>query len=448
MAVKKLAALLLSAVLLLSASGCAPDAPPDRPVTLEELKPTGELNLFVSGDINVASLAAELFRERYPDVEVNIERAESQEYNEKLAAAIMAGEGPDVIEGGPWLFPDIYKVADAGTFADLTQLMAGDPEFRREEYVESVLDAGVIRGKQVLLPTDYSYNLFISEAGVLEKLGLSELAEERDYASFWEKMVDAVPLLKQSPNFETLAGIYNSNFLLYHSGLKLIDRETGELLPDREGLRAVSELCRKLVYEEQALPPVQIGTFFTDSDLYNGLRDGACAMTSSFSYGVDSFFFSFYGFVKALGTPVVIPSPSLYEGTSAQVTGYLGINANSPNQLNAWNFMKIYMSDEVRGQHTAPMSPRKSTQRKFIDERGVARLGVSAYLDLGIEAVISDEEFDGVLHLFQSVGHCEFVETALWEIYQEQMKPYFEGAGEYDACVEALETQLKIYLSE
>lgn len=71
---------------------------------------------------------------------------------------MMAGNGPDIIlfDHVSSRYLDIYKTQDAGTLADLTELMEGDEEFERSLYFERVLDAAKRNGKQYVIPLQFT----------------------------------------------------------------------------------------------------------------------------------------------------------------------------------------------------------------------------------------------------------------------------------------------------
>lgn len=142
---------------------------------------------------DVLNAAVTRYRQNYPEVEVKVERVPYSEnddgdeaYYQKLATEVMAGKGPDVfwIELG---YMDVYKMMDAGAFADLRDHMDGDPSFRREDYQQVVLDGGIYKGHQYIMPLDYSVSGLISEKAILEKAGF-RYAQCDDYFKLWEEL--------------------------------------------------------------------------------------------------------------------------------------------------------------------------------------------------------------------------------------------------------------------
>ena len=135
----RILSLLLALSLLMSAMiGC--DRSPKSSNSEAETEPdyswfslpeeTGRLTVYIAEDAYEAVLtpALELFRERYPEVEVNIETYNEDEYKTVLRKEIPEGMGPDLVLFQSNTFPDIYKTMSTGVFEDLNPYFALDEE--------------------------------------------------------------------------------------------------------------------------------------------------------------------------------------------------------------------------------------------------------------------------------------------------------------------------------
>ncbi len=88
---------------------------------------------------------------------------------------LSAGTAPDLVGFDS---SDLPRVAMLGYLADLTPIMANDPEFNPDEaFFESVWKTGFVDGKPVAIAKDYSVSAFYANTGLLEKAGI-EVPEE------------------------------------------------------------------------------------------------------------------------------------------------------------------------------------------------------------------------------------------------------------------------------
>ena len=139
-------------------------------------------------------------------------------------------------------------------------------------------------------------------------------------------------------------------------------------------------------------------------------------------------------------------APTVTGKTVAESLNLLGINANSKNQLNAWNFMKIYLSDEVQGT-TSLLMTRKSSQQKGLSQIRDS-LGEWGEQLTGVKVEFTDQEVENYLTMVQSPEQCVLGEPYMWEIYRECMEPYCKGTDSFENCLEQLRSRLTVYLSE
>ena len=436
---KKLA-LLLAAVLALASLGGCGEREIKQPKAPEDLERTGELLLYLPENDTVLRGALPAYQKLFPEVEVTTVEVEREAYPERIAAELMAGRGPDVVSFLWTTFPDLYKTMDAGSFLDHSPLREADGEFRREEFVKPVLDAGGYRGKQYLLPVDYALANLVSERGILESLGLGGLPETADFKAFWAKVAAAYPQMRENPNFRSVMGEIIPNHLLAYSGVRLVDRETGTVFPDEEGLMALTEMYRAVVYG------CGLTELYHTPDMANALRTGETPFFCESNIVVFNYFTQTGAAARAAGTPVTMPLTGPDGGRYAMPLNMVAVNAGSKNARNAWEFLKVVLSEEVQGEK-GTLAVRKSAPKLYLEEHLPGFLEFTGE-QLGLELTWTEEEIDGYLAPLQSPDDCLLFENHLWDLYRECMEPYCAGAADYGTCLEALRDKLALYLSE
>ena len=143
---KKMLALLLVAVICLSAFGFAVMAEEEKK---DEEKPelSGEISFCTWGsqeEIETNKKVIEAFEKKYPGTKVNLE-VFNDAYNETVETRYLGGQCPDVIYGHPRTF---LPWADAGMLMDLSELYEEHEEwFNEEEWMTSLYDWYKIDGK-------------------------------------------------------------------------------------------------------------------------------------------------------------------------------------------------------------------------------------------------------------------------------------------------------------
>ncbi len=104
-------------------------------------------NSYVSDEVKL-SQAINAFKLKFPDVdfvigkiEVPMDMDQMNAYYKKLATAGMSGDGPDIVLADSVFMVnnDIYKMQEAGAFADLTEFVENDDEFNFDEYISLFL---------------------------------------------------------------------------------------------------------------------------------------------------------------------------------------------------------------------------------------------------------------------------------------------------------------------
>ncbi len=428
-----IAVLLILSMILTPLSGCRGDS----------TGPTKELLLWVP-DFASVSDAIDAFEDKFPDVNVEAKKIDINSDQENLSSALMAGQGPDVILMNQSAFRDLYKVMKNNAFLDLTPLIEAEEDFPTDDYVQAVLEAGQYEGKQYLLPITYDYASYVSEKSLLEEMGLSGLENETDFTAFWKRVIRAAEAAEAAnPDFRLPVANISKKMFLENSGLILVDRATGAVLPDREGLKSLTEIYKSLAFDHDYLPDAAYisGGELSVRDL---TKDRECILFRSRNFMTYEHFNFLAAYIRAVGEPVSLPCLSVTGGTMAYMDEMVAINNAAKNQYNAWEFVKLYcdMTVEENGAYYQRLTARKSGQRVQ------PNVGQWVGEETGVAVSFTQEEIDEYLQQMQAAETCTMQEDPLWEIYRECMEPYCRGEAYYGFCVNQLEAQLTLYIME
>lgn len=163
------------------------------------------------------------------------------------------------------------------------------------------------------------------------------------------------------------------------------------------------------------------------------------------------------------GLRLVIQTVSIYYNepylsplvnTDGQIGVYLemgaAINAYSPNQQNAYEFLKYAMQAQgYNPQFSAYMG--LPANQAAVDKR-ISHLEQANQPRDGIGGQIPgkpmpEEYYDQIREWNQNIG-AVYIDTGLDEQVQEWFQPYFRGEQSFDSCYQTMENALEIMISE
>ncbi len=345
----RMIALLLAALLfLLPFAGCAKAPEPVEPVEgpkLADLAETDTLVLYISQNNQRLMLPLIAQYETLYGVEVEkvVVPGTLEEYSERVVNDFMGGSGPDVLFLNQLVSLDITKTALNHNFLDLTDVLASDPDFSREDYIDGVFEAACIGGRQYTVPRSYRMSVALSSGEKLDELGFDWDAV-RKMSGFLEEIARLTPYAEQNTSFmQMLYSKSSFNHLITDSGVSLIDYETGKVLPDEKNLRNFLEAYQAYFpYDYDAA-----GGWIISSSGDRTLIPG----TSAFWVAPD---------IKGIATTIEIMERKSCDyvvhpipGETGEIIGdihdgLMAISANSKNSRNAYNFIKFMLSEDVQ----------------------------------------------------------------------------------------------------
>lgn len=447
---------LLAVVLLflLPFSGCekVPErtevpAPIEGP-KLADLKETDTLVIYVMQSFQRTYMPQiEAFRKATGvDVEVVSVVGEPEEFTERVINDMVSGSGPDVLYFSDSFRMDITKSALNGNFLDLTDILAEDPDFSEDDYIEGVFDACQVNGRQYTVPTSYDLPFAFSVAETLADIGFRWDGIDT-MSDFIEEIAHLTPEASENNSgFQQMMNSKNYFKMLYrYSGIRLLDYENGVVLPDEKELREFLEAYKLFFpYDYDASGASQIWNRV--DPLLSGI---AAFWIPSFLTGiVDSI--SIMKLESLAYAYRVIPSQT--GEIVARISSQLAIPANAKNTANAYRFIKFLLSEEMQLDQNVllGMKPiRKSAIHKVIYETPALYENHGFYLDDPENLALTEDEAVALEEAITSIDRfMQDERVVLSNMLQESMLPYFRDEASYEDCLADLKNKLTLYLSE
>ena len=435
-------AILLTLVLIFlfpQSTGCAP----------KEIEQTNDsLRVAYFGTDLTVSYPLYEFKQQHPDVEVTTDfqaysdnDMEEDDFFTRISAEIMSGSGPDIIisEFGRM---NANKMMRSGAFADLNEFLEADPEFDLSKYNANVLKAGQVEGKQYIMPLTYTIPLVLTTQEMLDKTGF-DISTADNYNAFLEECLK----YKQAniPGAPELSLDYYMPPYLADA----VDYDTKEVKintpENRETIRlnyeAVASLSDAEGYGRGGFYALKI---FENEAMFVQVVQPAVIYVLS------------YRALKEIGTPVMAAVRDAEGRLMAEVNEYAMINANSPNQENAYAFLKLLMSDEnyLGISHKASVPISNDAMHSYLEgmigkEEKLEDLLQGGIGELETAAGLTQEEVDAYMDILAEVDGAYIREKDVEDAHTETIEPYYDGeTADLDGCIQNFEDKLKIIASE
>ncbi len=413
----------------------------DKNFVMQE--PTDKLVLYVySRNNGWVKPAVEVFKELYPEVNVIVHKFEdNKNYELLMKHKLPKGMGPDLVVGQ---FTDVgddyYQYLDNGVFVDLNQFILRDEDFSFDGYNENVMDAGVYKGKRLVVPIEYEILPLITSEEILAGEGLTE----DDIASFSSLITSA-----HDYNLKYKASVDKSAFsitgdtsyilreLLQYGNVSIIDYENKDVAIDGDSLRTVIDYIKDAPRSDD----LDFNNAFS-----NGIRAGTTLVDNT-CYKIDLMLFYELNWIRHDDmTPITEILPAADGGVCAIANG-AAIPRRSKNQVNAYRFLKVLLSEEVQ--------VMEDTGR-YVARSGLPVLESTARYRVADDAVdsvkyngmqVDEDEAQRLADMAVDIDCATLgLPPAVSRIITEEMTPYIEGEDSYESCCANLVAALEDYL--
>lgn len=189
---KKLASLaVVLATMLLSVTGCSGNSSKSTNGSADGTGESVKLS-FMIWDVNQQKGMQQLcdaYKEKHPNVTIEVQTVNWDEYWTKLEAAATSNSLPDVF----WMHTNEFiKYASAGKLADVTDLY-GDQNYYKDNFPEGLVKNFTYDGKMYGVPKDWDTIALAYNKDLFDKAGVSY----PDDTWTWENVIDAAKKIKE-----------------------------------------------------------------------------------------------------------------------------------------------------------------------------------------------------------------------------------------------------------
>lgn len=261
--------------------------------------------------------------------------------NEKTVTELMAGKGPDVLILRVGNFRNLYKMVDNKTFLNLDDFIKSYRSFNMDELNQNILKCGVYDGKRYLIPLYYGLPVMITTKSFLSthKLNISESG-----ATMSDLTELAAQFLKDNKNQNKylFSDDFNFDNLLFYNSMKYIDYTKRKSSFD--SIDFISTLNNFKDIQSTVCP----GEVAQKEEVIGLLKNGTIGLVQ-YSAGIGTIE-AMYSYIKQYMGEDMCLIPILDDGKTvllpADAKFVVGINANSPNKKEAFEFLKVLLEKE------------------------------------------------------------------------------------------------------
>lgn len=280
-------------------------------------------------DIQIYTGILPLYQTEHPGVDAGLyqlkvaDSADATARQNKLNAALTQADGPDLLLLD-WLELDGQKLAESGLLYDVGELW----QTPAEGYILPVLEAGVVQGKQFLLPLAFNVPSCTSTEEVLAQSGFEPLAhyDAESFCTLGEAFLSEHPDMALFPD---QYGRYQAVLCALFPDLDAQTLESAEF-------QRTLELCRQNRQRQAEL--------LAEGEEYNR---GYTALESGkflFSLAEDTQALKRMGTYGSLGNATFFTLGNADGTLNAQVILFAAVSAASPNLQNASDFLSMMMT--------------------------------------------------------------------------------------------------------
>lgn len=364
-----------------------------------------------------------------PDIDNKVSKENEEKTNkmDQMRVEIMAGKGPDVflLDSKNPLFPDVIKNYYGGTFYDMESILG--EEIENLDLIVPIMEAGVVNGGRYLIPLGYTVT---GIAAAEEWLGGWKPVNSTP-AGFLSEVLQHGGMDKYLESYllETSLSSYNYAPLLdYKEESVIIDENQKELL--------------KFALEQEEI-------------ISDNLENDASLVQIGDPKGISGESILAQFILKG-ENPVFLAVPNGMEGTTAQISTFAAVRANSGHTESAGELIKMLLSDEMQGVGGWESLSSKGKQLYSIpvNRRAIAPTRKKMLL-LIVGQVTDDAKMkaaervaDAVSQSVQDVTAARFTAYEDSLLFEYVIKEYNLSGTDLDKCIGNLKEELRFYFSE
>lgn len=304
-----------------------------------------EVGIFAGSNWDVANAnsyviidkAVEKFEAEHDNVVVHYYSGiRKEDYSEWFSGQVLRGKEPDVFMV---LGEDFNQFAEIGIMKDLEPLMMADPDFQKESYYNTALQAGQYDGRQYALPYETVPTLMFVNKSLLNREGLS--VPDNDWT--WDDLYQICRQITKDRDGDGLLdqfGTYNYGWTeaVYSNGAELFDENGTESYFNDERVTEAVRFTKQITDLNQR-QKVSKDDFDSGNVAFMPLPFTEYRTYKTYPYKIKKY-------TKFQWDCITLPAGPEGGNTSMINTLLMGISNHTKEEQLAWEFLKLLTYDD------------------------------------------------------------------------------------------------------
>ncbi|KPV57658.1 hypothetical protein QJ48_20985 [Paenibacillus sp. A3] len=310
-------------------------------------------------------LAKQLYEAKHPNITIELQsydgesEQDSEKYVKTTNTAMLSGKGPDLID------LDQLPLADyitKGLLTDMSKIIDKDPEFKKEDYFNNVLDGIKANGGIYGMPLYFFVYGLMGNQTFIEKSGVTFDDMKWTWADFSETAKQLTNNADKKYYRYALGGITPERMLsnfVNDQYASYVDQVNGKANFDTSNFIQMMKQVKSL-YDNKIISSTEFSLIFKSVQI-NSAADYIRALRESEFLLPELAYKS-----KLYLSPVPKGGKS---GATFRTYMMIGINNKSSVKPEAWDFVKFMVSEEMQSQaKSAGFSINKAAYKKNVKE--------------------------------------------------------------------------------
>ncbi len=422
--------------------------------------PKAEIKIDVMRHENNLLAAIRIFNETHNNVSINYGDTISydEDFRNKYITSLAVGEGPDIIRIDPYLdsgrvlLSAIYKTADSGVFYDLNKLIEKDESFKLSDYNQKAMESGIINGKRAFIPTTYTFRVFFAKDKVLRENNIS--MEETDWTL--ENFVNEAcaftennEKIEKTGKYFAVAYGFKLSDVVKISGLDFIDYKKKEAKFNSNEFIDLINIYKKLSSVKTKSPD----RYYYSEETFTGGVD--CA---DFNNGnaiiMDNLVSPLWSRDRnnKQANIYLFPQYNNKKSILIEPKGSLAINSNSKYKNEAFEFIKLLISEEHQ------LNTSEFKQMYYLPVNINACLNNTNFYIANLKGYQPDtneydyekrkEQVKAQYKEIESISRCDTVDAQIYDIIDSEAQSFINGKRTAEQTAEIIQNKVMLYLNE
>ncbi|MCM1117870.1 MAG: extracellular solute-binding protein [bacterium] len=368
----------------------------------------------------------------------------------RLSSDIISGQMPDIM-----MLDDIdsyNRYVDKGALADVSSLLAADPELSSQEYLQNVWDAYSVGGKLYAVVPNFHVRTMIAKKSLV--------GEPQSWT-----MADMDAVLAAMPQGAEAFGRLTQEGFLYQimnfAARDFIDVETGKCDFQSQNFMEMLEYAKALPKEIEKDTGSE-GDYEYSDESANQYRENRSLLYDLYIGNVRDCKYQIKGYMGEEVSFVGFPTESSKGSTLGTGSYIFVLSAKTKHMDGAWQFVRQFLTPEYQNSGDFYEMPvlksaflsraQEATERPYwVNDRGEKEYYDDIWYINGEEVILepfTQAEVDQICEFIYTVNRTSYYNEEIFNIIMEEAESFFSGQKTVQEVADIIQSRAQLYADE